>query len=141
MRLKKLKLFKPGCLNSSIADPGFLNPGSGNQDGKNPDPGSYIRDIISIPDHISESLKQFWVKNTEFFSQFCVADPGSGAFLPLDPESGVDRIWIREKHPGSATVFKSKLRTVRSSQNVKTIRGMVRYVWYCTGTNLIMYRR
>jgi hypothetical protein len=40
-----------------------------------------IRDIISIPDHISESLKQLWVKNTEFFSQFCVADPWSGAFL------------------------------------------------------------
>jgi hypothetical protein len=45
-------------------DPGcsaFLTPGSGIQDGKNPDSGSGL----NIPDHFSESIVTiFWVKNT-----------------------------------------------------------------------------
>ncbi len=43
-----------------------------------PDPGSGM----FIPDHISESIETiFWVK----ILNFLVEDPGSGAFLTLDP--------------------------------------------------------
>jgi hypothetical protein len=31
-------------------------------------------------------------------------DPGSGIFLTLDPGSGLEKIRIRDKHPGSATL-------------------------------------
>jgi hypothetical protein len=74
----------------SVAVPGsgaLLTSGSGM--GKNQDPGSGMNN----PDHISESLKTFfWVKILKFFD----ADPGSG----------MDRIQIRDKHPGSATLVK-----------------------------------
>jgi hypothetical protein len=43
---------------------------------------------MNIPDHISESLETIcWVKKHKFFD----ADPGSGIFLTLDPESGMEK--------------------------------------------------
>jgi hypothetical protein len=47
-------------------------------------------------DHISESLETiFWVKILKFFD----ADPGWKILGP-----GTEKIWIRDKHPGSATL-------------------------------------
>ncbi len=66
---------------TSVADPdpgsgAFLTPGSGKNN----------------PDHISESLETiFWVKLLKFFD----ADPGYG----------MEKNWIRDKHPGSATLL------------------------------------
>jgi hypothetical protein len=49
---------------------------------QNQDPG------ITNPDHISENLgTTFWVKY----------------FFDADPRSGMEKIRIRDKHPGSAT--------------------------------------
>jgi hypothetical protein len=46
---------------------------------------------MNNPDHISQSIKTIcWVKLLKFFD----ADPGSGMGI----------IWIRDKHPGSATL-------------------------------------
>jgi hypothetical protein len=46
---------------------------------------------MNNPDHISESLETiFWVKILKFFD----ADPGSG----------MEKIRIRDKHPGSTTL-------------------------------------
>jgi hypothetical protein len=54
---------------------------------------------INISDNISKSLETiFWVKNTKFFSQFTVADPGSGTRDGKNPDSVSD---IRDKHLGS----------------------------------------
>jgi hypothetical protein len=51
-------------------------------------------------DHFSESLEKiFWVKILRFFD----ADPGWKKF-----RSGMEKIRIREKHPGSATLKKSR---------------------------------
>jgi hypothetical protein len=67
----------------SVADPepgsgAFLTLGSGIRDEQ---PG--------FPDHISECLeKMFWVKILKF--------------LNADPGSGMEKSWIRDKHPGSA---------------------------------------
>ena len=59
---------------------------------------------MNNPDHISESLKTiFWVKILKFFD----ADPGYGIFLTLDQGSGMEKIRIRDKHPGSATLLNS----------------------------------
>ncbi len=59
-------------------DPGWVK----NQD---PDPG------LNNPDHFSESLEIFfWVKILEFFDAY--------------PGSGMEKIQIRDKHPGSATL-------------------------------------
>ncbi len=60
----------------------FLTPGSGM--GKKSRSGS----VMNILDHISES-NFFWVKILKFF------DPGSGM---------EKKIWIRDLHPGSATL-------------------------------------
>ena len=52
---------------------------------------------MNIPDHISESLESiFGLKIFKFFD----ADP--------DPESGIEKFGsgIRDKHPGSATLYK-----------------------------------
>jgi hypothetical protein len=54
---------------------------------------------MNIPDDTSESIETiFWVKNNKILSF------GSGIFLTLDPESGMEKfgsgIW--DKHPGSA---------------------------------------
>jgi hypothetical protein len=47
---------------------------------------------MNNPDHISESFETiFWVKILKFF----YADPGSG----------MPKIRIRDKHPGSATLL------------------------------------
>ncbi len=54
-----------------------------------PDPGSGM----NIPDHISDSLDSFFgLKIIKFFDEDLV----------LDPESFSS--WIRDKHPGSATM-------------------------------------
>jgi hypothetical protein len=51
---------------------------------------------INITDHISGSLETFvFVKIFKFFD--ADADPGSGIFLTLDPESGMQQIRIREQ--------------------------------------------
>jgi hypothetical protein len=56
---------------------------------------------MNIPDHNSVSLKTiFGVKILKFFD----ADADPGIFLTLDPGSGMEKIWIRDKHPGSATL-------------------------------------
>jgi hypothetical protein len=76
-----------------IRDPGWVK----NQD---PDPG------LNIPEHIFGSLETIlWVKILKFFD--ADADPDSGIFLTLDPGSGTDKLQIRDKHPGSATLLKS----------------------------------
>jgi hypothetical protein len=36
--------------------------------------------------------------------KFFYADPGSGIFLTLDTGSGMEKIRVRDKHPGSATL-------------------------------------
>jgi hypothetical protein len=56
----------------------------------------------NIPDHISESLETiFWVRILEFFD--VDADPGSGSLF--DHGSGMEKIRIRDKHPGSAILI------------------------------------
>jgi hypothetical protein len=46
---------------------------------------------MNNPDHISQSLETiFWVKILKFFDE--------------DPGSGMEKIRIRDKHPGSATL-------------------------------------
>ncbi len=83
----------------SFADPGsgaFLTPGSGIRDGK--------KTRIRIPDHISESLETiFCVKILKFFD----ADPGSGTEKIRIRYPGWKKFGsgIRDKHPGSATLF------------------------------------
>jgi hypothetical protein len=78
-----------------IRDPGWVQT-------QNPDPRSGSG--MNNPDHNSERLKTiFWVKILKFFD----ADPGSG----------MEKIQIREKHPGSATLFGTlifKLKCTRS---------------------------
>jgi hypothetical protein len=70
---------------------------------KNPDKDSGSGYGMNIPDHISEWLETFFgLKILKFFD----AHPGSGIFLTLDPGSGMDKIQIRDKYPGSATLFK-----------------------------------
>jgi hypothetical protein len=89
------------CCGSDPGSSAVLTPGSGFQDGKNPDPGSGI----NIPDHIFESLvTMFWLKILNFFVTDpeirWLFDPGSGAFVTLDPG------WknsLRIQEPGSAT--------------------------------------
>ncbi len=55
---------------------------------------------MNIPDHISEGAETiFYVKILKFFD----ADADPGIFLTLDPGSGMGKIRIRDKHPGSAT--------------------------------------
>ncbi len=54
----------------------------------------WVKIKIRIPDHISESIEKkpiFGLKILEFFDE----DP--------DPGSGMEKIWIRDKPPGSAT--------------------------------------
>jgi hypothetical protein len=53
---------------------------------------------LNNPDHISESLETiFWVKILKFFD----ADP---EWKKSDPGSGMEKIRIQDKHPGSATL-------------------------------------
>ncbi len=51
--------------------------------------GSYFRELRNT----------FWVKILKFF------DAGPGIFKTLDPGSGMEKILIRDKHPGSATLL------------------------------------
>jgi hypothetical protein len=52
-------------------------------------------------DHISESLETIiYVKILKFFD----ADPGSRNYLTLHPGTGMEKIQIRDKHPGFATL-------------------------------------
>jgi hypothetical protein len=80
---------EPRTISDSVVDPGsgaFLTPGSGM--GKKSGSGSGTNN----PDHISESLLIFfWVIIFKFYD----ADPGSG----------MEKIRIRYKHPGSATLI------------------------------------
>jgi hypothetical protein len=57
---------------------------------------------MNIADHISESLKKdFWLyKVLKFFD----ADSDLGSRNLFDPGSGMEKIRIRDKHPGSATL-------------------------------------
>jgi len=57
---------------------------------RNKHPGSYFHGQFS-------RLKIFKVFVTDSY-------PGSGAFLTLDPGSGMGKIRIRDKHPESATL-------------------------------------
>ncbi len=47
----------------------------------------------------------FFFFKLKFF--YADLDPGSGIYLTLDPESGMEKFGsgIRDKHPGSATLF------------------------------------
>ncbi len=59
---------------------------------------------MSIPDHISESLKTIiWVKILKFFGADADPNPGSGNLF--DPGYGMEKIRIRDKNPGSATLY------------------------------------
>ncbi len=52
---------------------------------------------MNHPDPLSESLETiFWVTILQFFD--------------VDPGSGREKIWIRDKHLGSATLLHNKLR-------------------------------
>jgi hypothetical protein len=56
---------------------------------------------MNIPDHNSVSLETiFGVKILKFFD----ADADPGIFLTLDPGSGMEKIRVWDKHPGSATL-------------------------------------
>jgi hypothetical protein len=58
---------------------------------------------MNIPDHISKRLETiFWVKILKL--PVFDTDPDPGIFLTLDPGSGMVKIRIRDKHPGSATL-------------------------------------
>jgi hypothetical protein len=49
---------------------------------------------MNNPDHISESLETiFWVKILKFFDG--------------EPGSVMENMWIRDKHPGSATLVQA----------------------------------
>jgi hypothetical protein len=84
-----------------------------------PDPGSGM----NIPDHFAESLETlFGLKILKFFD--VDPDPGSRIFLTLNQGSGIPdgKIWIQDKHPGSATLARTLLNTSRSkilSTNVR----------------------
>jgi hypothetical protein len=65
---------------------------------------------MNILDHISESLETISCnKIIKFFD--ADADPGSVHLF--DPGSGMEKIRIREKHPGSATLHKKQLEAAR----------------------------
>ncbi len=58
---------------------------------------------MNIPDHISESLETIFVlKYLNSLVQMRIRD--TGIFFSLDPGSGMEKIRIRSKHPGSATL-------------------------------------
>jgi hypothetical protein len=90
----------------------FMTPGSWT--GKNSRSGSEL----NIPDHISESLKTiFRVKTLQFF-KFFYADAGT-----LEPGSGMEKIRIRDKHPGSATLNSHLDSNLGNKQKNPTIFG------------------
>ncbi len=66
---------------------------------QDPYPGSGSR--MNIPDHTSENLGIFWVKNTQIL--WCGS--GSGIRNLFYPGSGIEKICTRDKHPGSARLL------------------------------------
>ncbi len=59
---------------------------------------------MNIPDHIFDSLETiFSVKNLNSLFRMRIRDPEI-----FWPGSGMEKIWIRDKHPGSATLFPRK---------------------------------
>jgi hypothetical protein len=61
---------------------------------------------LNNPDHISEGLKTiFGVKILKLFN--AVLGSGIRDGKNSDPGSGIEKIWIRDKHPGSATLIGS----------------------------------
>jgi hypothetical protein len=69
---------------------------------------SRSRSRMNIPDHIFDSLETIvWVKNLdpEYF------DPGSRIWDPgwKKLRSGMEKIWIRDKHSKSATLIVHKI--------------------------------
>ncbi len=81
----------PNLADPDLVSGAFLTPGSGSGD-----PGWVKIKIwigVNITDHISESLETiFWDKILKFFD----ADMDRGNFLTLDPESGMEKIRIRD---------------------------------------------
>jgi hypothetical protein len=57
---------------------------------------------MNIPDHISESLETIF--GLKYFNSLMRA--GSGIPESFDPGSGMGKIQIRDKHPGSQHWFK-----------------------------------
>jgi hypothetical protein len=59
---------------------------------------------MNIRDLISESLETiFWVKDLNSLMRMQIRDPE--IFLTLYPGSGMEKIRIRDKHPGSAPLW------------------------------------
>ena len=56
-------------------------------------------------------------------------DPGFGIFLTLDSGSGIEKIRIQDKHPGSTTLLYSRVRDFREN-----FRFNPSIKWTCTGT-------
>ncbi len=85
----------------------FLTLGPGIRDGKNPEPGSDIQDEYLVP------VSVFGLKILEIF--YADPDTGSRIFSILDLWSGMEKIWIRDKHPGSATlIYERRLKLHRT---------------------------
>jgi hypothetical protein len=60
---------------------------------------------MNIPDYISESLENHCrVKILKFFYADAEPDPGSGNLF--NPKSVMEKIWIRDKHTGSAKLVR-----------------------------------
>jgi hypothetical protein len=98
----------------SVADPdpglgAFLTPGSGIRDGRKSASGSGIRDeqpgsyFLELRNHF---FAFFGVKIIIFFDE----NPGSGMETVRIRDPGWKKVgsWIRDKHPGSATLMIEK---------------------------------
>jgi hypothetical protein len=60
---------------------------------------------MNILDHISESLETIvWVKILKVFDK----DPEEGSGNLFDPGSGMEKIWIWDKHSGSAKIGRNE---------------------------------
>jgi hypothetical protein len=110
---------------SSVADldPGlgtFLTPGSGIRDGRKSASGSGIRDeqpgsyFLELKNHF---FAFFGVKIHKFFDE----DPGSGMEKVRIRDPGWKKVGsrIRDKHPGSATLWVSLLTTVVGPMRIR----------------------
>jgi hypothetical protein len=60
-------------------------------------PGSFSKSFFRVEDLNSFMRPKFFDKDP---------DPGSGTFLTPDPGPAMEKIQIRDKHPGSATLLK-----------------------------------